>query len=128
MTTFVFVAPRCQPEMKRLLPASAVCVAWYEMARLVGMHAYSLQKYKVPQFILKTAFTSTNLQGNSLYTVVKCSRRRPRFTPVRLSPKPSVFGYNPGLLTLQAVSFGPLAVFSPAVLLLLTVRNLYQER
>lgn len=27
-TTFIFEAPRCQPEMKRLLPAAAVFVAW----------------------------------------------------------------------------------------------------
>lgn len=81
MTTFIFVAPHCQPEMKRLLPAVAVFVAWYQMGRLVGMHAYSLHKYKVPTFIVKTAFTSTYLEGNSLFTVVKCSRRRHRSTP-----------------------------------------------
>lgn len=104
-TAFIFVTPRSQPEMKRLLPAAAVFVAWYEMARLVGMHAYSLHKYKVPTFIVNTAFTSTDLEGNSLNTVVKCSRRRHRSTPVWLSPKSSLFGYNPGLLTLQAVSF-----------------------
>lgn len=43
MTTFIFVAPHCQPEMKRLLPAAAVFLAWYEMGRFVGMHAYSIQ-------------------------------------------------------------------------------------
>lgn len=81
-TTFIFVAPHCQPELKRLRPAAAVFVAWYEMARLVGMHAYSLHEYKGPTFIAKTAFTNTALQGNSLYSVVKCSHRRHRSTPV----------------------------------------------
>lgn len=53
-TAFIFAASHCQPEVKRLrAAAAAVSVAWYEMARLVGMHAYSLHEYKVPTFIVK---------------------------------------------------------------------------